>query len=66
MLAGNFDGVGNTRNVLNKIAAESRQDGRLHDNVFLSMEQLKLCMDQQLPGSTIKGFIQEISIKQLH
>lgn len=59
-IAGNCDDIGTKSNTLNKIASESRQVGRLHENVFQS-----LLLTTKMEHENGKCFIQEICMKNL-
>ena len=63
LIAGNYDGLGRTPSVLQKIASESRQVGRLDDDVFHSLIKLKNSFIQDFPRNTrVPGLIQFVSM----
>ena len=63
LIAGNYDGIGKTASVLQKIASESHQTGRMDSNVVESLQKMKHNIDgQRQQTSVIPGFIQDIGL----
>ena len=63
LIAGNYDGLGRTSSVMQRIASESRQVGRLDEDVFHSLLKLKNSFIHDFPRNTcVPGFIQLVSM----
>ncbi len=60
LLCGNFDGIGRTRSVLQKIASESRQQKCEDKDLFQSLAKMKENMKTQGGSERQPGFIQKI------
>jgi len=62
LLAGNFDEIGASDNVLSRISGESHQVGRLDKDVYSSWQKCKEKFMLERNSPRIKDFIQSISI----
>ena len=64
LIAGNYDGIGKTTSVLQKIASESHQTGRMDKDVVVSLLKMKhnVDMNKKKQVAVIPGFIQDICL----
>ena len=62
LVSGNRDGLGKNSQVYAQIAAESRQGGRMDENVLLSLQELKEEMKRKQEGGLFKKYVPPLVI----